>query len=133
MALLVAIVVSGLLFAGFLMLTLAEAKSGRRAFAPLRARLDTEVAHAAGIVRRAEFGALFFHGIRAGLEYLVRTTVHGILAAVRAAERLLTRAARELRTREEMLMSSRTFVSAWFSRAKRRIAPERETEGEKVE
>lgn len=128
-----AIIVSGLLFGGFLMLMLAEARTGRRVLAPLRSKLDTEVDHLAGIVRRAEFGALFFHGIRAGIEYVVRTAVHGILAAVRAAERLLTRTARELRTREEMLMSSRTFVSAWFSRAKRRIAPERETPEDRVE
>lgn len=121
MALLIALLVSGLLLAGFLALTAVEAKSGRRMFAPMRAKLDAEVAHAAGVLRRADLGALFFHGLRALLEYLVREGVHAVLALVRAAERLLTGVARELRSREEMLMSSRTFLSAWLTRAKRRF------------
>ena len=129
MALLVAIAISGLLLAGFLALTFAEARTGRRALGALRASLDAEVLHAAGIVRRADFGALFFHGLRAALEYAIHGLVHGVLSAVRAVERLLTRAARALRTREEMLLSSRSFVSSWFSRAKRRISPEK-TSGE---
>lgn len=133
MALLVAVFISGLLFAGFIALTYTEARSGRRLFAPLRASLDRGVTKVGGIVRRAEVGSLAFHGLRAVVEYVVRIFVYAVLSAVRFVERMLTRSARSLRTRDEMLMSSRTFVQAWFSRAKRRILPgrvQRENAGE---
>ncbi|MGB4076670.1 MAG: hypothetical protein WBK28_03135 [Minisyncoccia bacterium] len=122
MILVVAIVISGFLLIGFFLLTLAEARSGTRILAPLRGALDREVEHMGGVLRRADVGSLVFHGIRAGCEFLVRTLVHGVLFLVRFMERLLTRVARALRTRDEMLLSSRAFLSSWISRAKRRFS-----------
>ena len=127
MILLVAILVSGLLFVGFLSLTFAEARSGKRVFGFARRALDQKVENVGAVVRRADLGSLIFHGARAVIEYLVRLIVHGILVAVRAVERFLTRTAHSLRTREEMLMSSRTFLSAWVERAKRRFKKKEDT------
>lgn len=126
MTILIVIIISGVLFFGFLLLTYAEAKSGRRMFAGAREVLDKQVEDVAGVVRRADFGAFFFHGARAVFEYLAHALAHGFLFVVRAVERFLTRTVKSLRERDEMLQSSRTFVSAWFSRAKRRLAPKNE-------
>ena len=101
MGYLVAIVVSLILFAGFLALTRYETRRGSRLFASDRVRFDARVERAEFVLAHVDFASL----IRTETERLINRAghdlTHGVLQAVRAAERLLTRAVRHLRARRE--------------------------------
>lgn len=99
MALAIAILVFAVLLVGFLLLTGQEKKRGTRVLASARQRLDTRVASATHTLREIDIGAFLWHALRAGVEWVAHELVHVVLLGVRTLERLLTRAARELRGR----------------------------------
>lgn len=100
-----ALVVVFLLLVGFILLTRAESRAGKRVAEPLRAGLDRAVAR----VTKGG-GTVLAHSVYAGGTYVLRHTVHGILVSVRTVERALTRAARALRSQEASLERSRMIV-----------------------
>lgn len=86
------------LLAGFIALSGYEEKRGMRFFAPQRARLDKNVARIEFILAHVDFGAFLLEEARRFAARVGHDIAHISLLAVRAAERLLTRAVRYLRT-----------------------------------
>jgi hypothetical protein len=99
MAYLIAILVSILLFAGFLWLVSVEARQGRRMFARTRAALDREAGRVEFVFAHVDFGSALRALALAAAERIAHDVAHGILVAVRFIERSLTHAVRTLRTR----------------------------------
>jgi len=99
MAYLFAILVSLALFAGFLVLTAYERRRGFRVAGALRARLDTEAARVEFVLAHVDFASFFRAGAIAFAERVAHDIAHGVLRAVRLAEKLLSRAVRALRAR----------------------------------
>lgn len=95
MAILIAIVVLAVLFFGFIALTAAEAKSGRRALRGVRARLDAHVASLKSV--HAELPHVARKSFVSALSVLAHEVAHSLLIGIRAIERALTRATRSLR------------------------------------
>ena len=97
--------VLGALFFGFLALTRAEVKSGRRVMAPVRDRLDTQVEGARAQLRALDLEHTLVRTAIAGASLVAHEVAHGMLIGIRALERALTRATKHLReraTREEV-------------------------------
>jgi hypothetical protein len=90
------------LFAGFLALTKREAHTGARLFSLVRSKLDVFVERFHFVLVHVDLEAFLKHESRAFLTRLVHDTVHISLLIVRAVERVLTRAIRQLRTRHNI-------------------------------
>jgi hypothetical protein len=110
---LIVLLVSLALLAGFFLLTQHEARQGVRFFAARRDAFDTQVERIEFVVEHVDLGAFAREEIR----HATNRTGHAIanlsLQAVRAVERLLTRAVRYLRVRHEVAApreSAREFV-----------------------
>lgn len=86
------------LLAGFVALSGYEGRRGMRFFAPQRARLDKNVARIEFILAHVDFGAFLLDETRRFAARIGHDVAHVSLLLVRAAERLLTRAVRYLRT-----------------------------------
>ena len=93
------ILVSLALLGGFVALIDYEARRGIRVFAAQRDRLDRSVERAEFILRHVDFGAFARDEARRIIERVSHDAAHLSLQAVRAAERLLTRLVRHLRSR----------------------------------
>lgn len=96
---LIFILVSLALLGGFVALLGYEARRGVRVFAAQRDRLDHSVERAEFILRHVDFGAFAREEMRRIAERISHDAAHLSLQAVRAAERLLTRLVRHLRSR----------------------------------
>lgn len=98
---LISILVAGLLFLAFLLLTAYEAKKGVRFFAGLRYKLDANVSRAGFLIEHIDWGAFTAHLTRTSLNTVAHDAANATLVAVRSAERNLTRAVGALRVRRE--------------------------------
>jgi hypothetical protein len=107
MAYLISILVSIALLAAFLALAAREGKTGRRAFAGFRRSLDREAGRVEFVFAHVDFASALRALLVAAGERLAHDLAHGILLAVRLAERLLTRAVRALRTRRAQVRVER--------------------------
>ncbi len=103
------------LLGGFLAVTALETRRGVRVFPQQRARLDREAERAAFIIAHVDFASYLREESRRLIERMSHDLVHLSLQTVRAAERILTRLVRRLRTREGSTLdapreSAREFV-----------------------
>lgn len=98
---LIAVIAAFLAFAGFLLLTLYEAKRGTRFFASARYRLDRKAGKLFFVAGHVDWGAFTAHLTRTTFTTVAHDLAHGSLVAVRAVERFLTRAVRTLRLRRD--------------------------------
>ena len=87
------------LLGGFVALTRYETGRGMRLFAASRARLDARVEHVLFIYEHVDFNAFVEEETKALMLRVGHAIAHLSLQTVRAIERLLTRAVRDLRTR----------------------------------
>lgn len=87
------------LLGGFLALTEYEARRGVRVFARGREHLDHQVERIHFVLEHVDLGAFVRDEIRRLVALMSHAIAHLSLQAVRAIERLLTRAVRYLRSR----------------------------------
>lgn len=85
------------LWAGFLGLTVYEARRGVRFFAVQRGKLDAQISRIEFIVTHVDLGSFARAQLRQILEQAGHDMAHFILQGVRAAERSLTQLVRRLR------------------------------------
>ena len=88
------------LLGGFLALTSYEARRGVRLLGGYRAQLDRETERAFFIVEHVDLGAFVREEAKHLLERIGHDLAHLFLQGIRAAERILTRLVRHLRTRQ---------------------------------
>lgn len=98
MTYLILIVASILLLVGFAVVTREEGKRGTRVLEPRRAKLDAFVTRIVFIINHVDFAAFIREESRRAAGLLGHTAAYLSLQVVRAAERLLTRVVRKLRT-----------------------------------
>ena len=96
---LILILVSLVLFLGFLLLTVFERNRGMRIAGVSRNHLDAKVARATFVVRHVDWSAFLKDVVRAFLERVAHDVAHGVLLIVRIIERTLTRIVKSLRAR----------------------------------
>ncbi len=101
MASLVFVLIAIALLIGFVALTQYETRRGERFFAGKRMWLDTNVERVAFIIEHVDLGAFVRDEISHAMHRVGHTIAHLSLQGVRAAERLLTRLVRHLRTQHE--------------------------------
>ena len=95
------ILVAALLFSGFILLTVREARQGSRMLFPdSRAALDAAASRFLLVVTHEDFGSYARHAVMTIVGRIAHDIAHGFLVAVRATERLLTRLVRYLRNRK---------------------------------
>ena len=99
MSYLIFIIVTFALLGCFFVLTKYEVRRGARYFATERDRLDHAVERIVFISRHIDIGAFLRDEIRRLISRLSHDIVHLSLQTIRAAERLLTRLVRYLRSR----------------------------------
>ncbi len=99
MVYLIFIIITLALFGGFLALTNYEARRGIRFFAEQRALLDQHVERIEFVLHHIDVEAFLRDEVRRLVGLLSHAVAHLSLQAVRAAERLLTRLVRYLRSR----------------------------------
>ena len=107
MAPLIFILVAVALLGGFFVLTDFEKRRGQRLFAAKRDRFDKDVAHVEFILQRVDLAAFLRSEIRLFVSRIGHDIAHLSLMAVRAAERLLTRLVRHLRSQHVVDTTSR--------------------------
>lgn len=95
------------LIGGFFALTNYEARRGVRVFAEKRARFDRDVERVEFILKHVDLGAFLRDEVRRLIARVSHDIAHLSLQAVRAAERLLTRLVRHLRSKHEVDMAPR--------------------------
>lgn len=117
MAYLILILAAALLFGGFIALTGHEARRGTRVFAGPRRGLDQKTEHLAFVLTHVDFGSFSRHVLRTFAEHVAHEVAHASLLAVRAAERLLSRTVRYLRSRRPAAFSSSAPPSSSFVQA----------------
>ncbi len=93
------LLVTLVLLAGFVALTVFEERHGARVFAATRTRLDERVTRASFIVAHVDWSAFIRDSISRGAGRFAHGVAHFSLRAVRAIERFLTRIVRHLRLR----------------------------------
>lgn len=98
MVYLILILTSIALLVGFWILTRREAASGVRVLESHRAKLDRQIARIVFIINHVDFAAFLREESRRAAGLLGHTAAYLSLQIVRAAERLLTRVVRKLRT-----------------------------------
>lgn len=99
MTYLIILLVSLVLFIGFLVLTAFEKKRGLRVAGMLRNKLDVRTSRAAFVVSHVDWGAFLKHLLGTVLERVLHDVAHVVLRIVRTMERLLTRTVKALRER----------------------------------
>jgi hypothetical protein len=100
-AYLVFVLVTLALLVGFVALTQYETRHGVRFFAAERGRFDAFVGHIEFIVEHVDLLAFVRDEVHHAVTRVGHEIAHFTLQAVRAAERLLTRVVRHLRTKHE--------------------------------
>lgn len=106
MAYLVFLVVSLILFSGFLALTAYESRRGTRVAARSRAALDARVERVSFIATHVDFPAYLRDLVRVIAARIAHDVIHAGLVIVRFLERLLTRAVRALRAEQATLVEA---------------------------
>ncbi|MFZ2500605.1 MAG: hypothetical protein WAW90_01295 [Minisyncoccia bacterium] len=101
MVYLVVVLISLTLLVGFVLLTQYEDHRSQRFFAAERALLDTNIERAKFIVKHVDFAAFARDEIHHAVSRVGHVIAHISLQVVRIAERLLTRAVRHLRIKNE--------------------------------
>lgn len=86
---------------GFLALTAYETGRGIRFFGAFRARLDRDVERAEFIIANVDLAAFLRDEVERFVHKIGHDIAHLTLQVVRAVERLLTRAVRHLRTKDQ--------------------------------
>ncbi|MSU74761.1 hypothetical protein EXS57_03220 [Candidatus Kaiserbacteria bacterium] len=99
MTFLIFIVIACALLVGFLVLTDYEIRRGARFFAKERTRLDERIDRIEFIMTHVDLAAFVRDEVRHLAAWMSHVIVHLSLQAVRAAERLLTRLIRYLRSK----------------------------------
>lgn len=99
MTYIILILVSLVLFGGFLALASFERARGLRVAGAYRNRLDAKVSRATFIVTHVDWGAFVRHLAGTAFERVLHDIAHFVLKLVRTTERLLTRAVKGLRER----------------------------------
>src|SRR6185437_2255321 len=102
MVVLVALGLSIVLLVGFLYLTALEKRHEVRYIATRRDALDAWVTHTQFVFTHVDFEAFMRESLRMLLAQIVHDVAHLTLLTVRAAERLLTRVVKHLRTQHEL-------------------------------
>ena len=105
MTYLLLILASIALFAGFFGVTVVEARTGTRYFAPVRAKLDKRVARIAFVIKHVDWLEFFTHLIQSFIERVLHDVAHWTLIVVRFIERELTNVVRYLRDRRPNLLA----------------------------
>lgn len=95
------------LLAGFFVLTNYESRRGVRVLAEKRDRLDKNVEHIEFILQNVDLGAFVRDEVRRLIARISHDIAHLSLQAVRAAEHLLTRLVKHLRSRHEIDIAPR--------------------------
>jgi hypothetical protein len=108
------VLVSGMLFVGFLVLTKNEASRGARYFARERGTLDQEVERWTVLVSHIDIATFVRTGLRSLLARVIHDVAHASLIAVRFLEKLLTRAVQALRMRRAKSVITSTAPSSDF-------------------
>ncbi len=101
------ILASIVLFSGFLGLTLAEARTGRRVFAQPRRALDKKVAQAMFLIEHVNWSDFLSHFVQSIAARVVHDIAHWSLLLVRFIERRLTAIVRYMRDRRPNLLAPR--------------------------
>lgn len=101
MAYLISILIAGLLFLGFLLLTIYEFRRGARFFARSRYKLDAKVSRTGFLIEHIDWGAFTAHLTRMSLNTIAHDAAHATLMLVRSVERNLARAVSSLHMRRE--------------------------------
>lgn len=99
MSYLIPIGITAFLLVGFVIFLYVEKKVGKRLFAPLRTRTDSNVSRASFMFSHIDWGGFFGHLAKLSLERVAHDLVHGVLLAVRTVERVLTGMIKTLRER----------------------------------
>lgn len=107
MAELILVLVALALLVGFFFLVASETRRGARLCAPARVRLDELVLQVEFVFAHVDLGAFARNELVALAHRIGHDAVHLTLRAVRAAERLLTRVVRWLRSRQEVVEAPR--------------------------
>ncbi len=105
------VLISVALLAGFLALTVREAKTGRRMFSAARERLDREAARVFFIVAHVDLAAFLRDVTGQAGKRIAHDAAHISLIIVRFVERLLTRAVRALRAHQGQVQTTQTSTS----------------------
>lgn len=113
MAPLIFILVTLALLVAFLALTEHEARRNIRLFSERRARLDRSVERVEFVLSHVDLGAFLRDEIRRVVARVGHDIAHLSLQSVRAAERLLTRLVRHLRSRHEVEAAPRESARAF--------------------
>jgi len=131
------------LFAGFLGLTVVEARTGTRVLGGVRTRLDRTVGQASFIVKHVNWSDFLAHLVQSIGARIAHDIAHWSLIAVRFVERQLTRVVRYLRDSRPNLLAPKpsrtpavTQVTNYFSALVRRPSKprvEEEYQGSEVE
>ena len=98
MAYLIFIILALALLVGFVFVTRYEVSHAGRFFEKSRARFDARIEHALFILAHVDLSAFIREEVLRMSRYFGHATAHLSLQLVRAAERLLTRTVRRLRT-----------------------------------
>jgi hypothetical protein len=99
MSYLIAVLVSLLVLASFLLFSSLETRYGFRVLAGPRRRFDRHVARATYVARHIDWSGFIAHIVKTTAERIAHDIVHTTLLVVRAVERILTRIIRVLRER----------------------------------
>ncbi len=105
MTYLLLIIASLALFAGFFGVTVVEARTGTRYFAPARAKLDKRVSRIAFVIKHVNWLEFFSHLVQSFIERVLHDIAHWSLIVVRFLERELTNVVRYLRDRRPNLLA----------------------------
>lgn len=98
MAYIIAIVVSLILFFGFLLLVRIETGKGTRVLGGFRERLDVRATRLAFVIRHVDWAAFLNHIVRSVSARVAHDLAHATLVVVRVLERMLTRFVKYLRS-----------------------------------
>ena len=99
------IVASIVLFGAFLSLTIVEARTGTRIFAPMRSRLDQNVSRVSFIIKHVRWGSFIFQLIESFFERVLHDVAHVSLIFVRFVERQLSSVVKYLRDRRPNMLA----------------------------
>jgi hypothetical protein len=106
------------LFAGFLGLTIVEARSGTRVLGSARKMLDHRVGHMSFIAKHVNWGDFIAHLVQSIGARIAHDIAHWSLIAVRFVERQLTRIVRYLRDRSPNVLAPKPSRTPAVTQAK---------------
>lgn len=98
---------SVVLFSGFLVLTIAEARTGKRVLVSPRSVLDKKVSQAMFVIEHVNWNDFLAHFVQSIAARVVHDVAHFSLVLVRFVERRLTAIVRYMRDRRPNLLAPR--------------------------